>query len=343
MIFALSSKFCEISKEHLREKTIANVQQGQNRPILYHYGSDGTPILTQQRYRADHGGATVHRQGGQAEEFLVERAFVHTFGAQWEVCSTYIGRDPRPLSLGKSTWHIFSALVQFFPMLEKIRVAAGISIYHFCFDHALLSAMKTKLFQRHTLFQETIASGDVLLDTSGFAVHVPQLFWLVVQGCALHDAHNALKWSLKAVLGDVAEVTKGLHIAIESVRNAYALLQLRVPIFLTTHLRLDDGSDYDQQALYSEWANLGLDSHLAELVAELHLRWHSQSKKLLVAAKHASDLGLVEKISFVLLSVMKFRRFTESRWLTIGESCRTMVCALLLGLESLVELTPRGP
>ena len=336
-------KFCEVSKQFLKDKASQNVRAGEHRPILYHYGSDGTLILTQQRYTAEHRGLSVHRQGGLAEEFLVERAFVNVFGVHWDVQVSYLGRDPRPLSSGKSTWHIFGACVQFFPMLEKIRAAPGITIYHFCFDRALMSSMKWKLMQRHALFQAAVASGEVPIANPGMSAYIPQLSWLVVQGCALHDAHNSLKWALKAALGDVTKTLKSLHIVIESVRNSFSLLQVRMPLFLTECLRLDDGSDYDAQTLYHEWVNLGCDSHIAELIAHLHLRWEPSRQKLWVAAKHSEDLGLVEKVSFVLMSVMKFRRFTESRWLTLGESSRTLLCALLLGLDGLVELTRKDP
>ena len=336
-------KFCEVSKAFLREKAQGAVQSGEHRPMLYHYGSDGTPLLTQHRFQGQHQGSKVQRQGGVASEFLVERAFVNVYGPQWEVMVSFLGRDPRPLSSGKSTWHIFGALVQFFPMLERIRSAPGISIYHFCFDRALLSAMKTKLVQRHALFQAGVADGTVPIAQPGMTVYMPQMSWLVVQGCSLHDAHNALQWGLKAVLEDMQKTTKSLHIVIESLRNSYGLLQLRLPLFLSDSLALDDGADYDSQALYHQWVNLGCDSHIAELLGELHLRWEPARNRLLVAAKHSSDLALVEKISFVLLSVMKFKRFSDSRWLTIGESCRSLLCALLLGLHRLVEITRTDP
>ena len=54
--------------------------------------------------------------------------------------------------------------------------------------------------------------------------------------------------------------------------------------------------NFDAQALYHEWVNLGCDSHIAELIGELHLRWDPATNRLLVAAKHSSDLTLVEKV-----------------------------------------------
>ena len=50
----------------------------------------------------------------------------------------------------------------------------------------------------------------------------------------------------------------------------------------------------------------------------------------------ANDTKLFEELPGALLYVWKFVRFSESRWCTVGVSCRTLVAGLLTGLESLV-------
>ena len=42
----------------------------------------------------------------------------------------------------------------------------------------------------------------------------------------------------------------------------------------------------------------------------------------------------MQTLSSVLAALWRFRQFTESRWLTVGTSCRTMVIAVLSGLDS---------
>ena len=42
---------------------------------------------------------------------------------------------------------------------------------------------------------------------------------------------------------------------------------------------------------------------------------------------------LVQTLATVLTECWRFRPFTESRWLTVGTSCRTMIVAVLLGLD----------
>ena len=47
----------------------------------------------------------------------------------------------------------------------------------------------------------------------------------------------------------------------------------------------------------------------------------------------------MEQISVVCLYMFKWRKFTESRFGTIGPSCRALLCSLLVGLEQLVAMT----
>ena len=49
------------------------------------------------------------------------------------------------------------------------------------------------------------------------------------------------------------------------------------------------------------------------------------------------DEDLVETVASVLLSVWRFEKFTESRWLTAGSSTRVLVRAVLIGLDSLYQ------
>ena len=49
------------------------------------------------------------------------------------------------------------------------------------------------------------------------------------------------------------------------------------------------------------------------------------------------DHDVLQTICAVLIACYRFRKFTESRWLTIGASTRVLTVAVLMGLDSLVE------
>ena len=45
----------------------------------------------------------------------------------------------------------------------------------------------------------------------------------------------------------------------------------------------------------------------------------------------------MESICAIMLGCFHFRKFTESRWLTLGSSTRVLTLAALLGLDGLTE------
>ena len=49
------------------------------------------------------------------------------------------------------------------------------------------------------------------------------------------------------------------------------------------------------------------------------------------------DRDLVDVISSAFLATWRFRKFTESRWLTVGASTRILTRAVLLGLDNLFQ------
>eukprot|EP00974_Lingulodinium_polyedra_P104432 10109031-Lingulodinium_polyedra.AAC.1 len=57
-------------------------------------------------------------------------------------------------------------------------------------------------------------------------------------------------------------------------------------------------------------------------------------------ARHAT---LFEEVTTTLLHLWKFQSFCESRWCTIGTSCRTMVVAQLSGVHSLAAAVLADP
>lgn len=83
------------------------------------------------------------------------------------------------------------------------------------------------------------------------------------------------------------------------------------------------------------WTALGLDADVAESPADMDLVWNG--KELLVSQRFQSDPSLIDAITSNMLAAFRFRKFSESRWLTVGESSRTLVAGLLLGLRESVE------
>ena len=84
------------------------------------------------------------------------------------------------------------------------------------------------------------------------------------------------------------------------------------------------------------WHELGVDVATAELLASDLQLW-LQGGRLWVLRGAFAYGDVWGAIASALAAVWRFQKFTESRWLTLGGSARTMVAALMTGLESLVR------
>ena len=88
--------------------------------------------------------------------------------------------------------------------------------------------------------------------------------------CPLHDAQNALKWS-------VSDLSKGTvlhdtHVVIESCRNSMAQLLGHVGLFITRYVQ-HDPAEYDPEAVRMFWNVLGVGVDLLDLLVELNPVW----------------------------------------------------------------------
>ena len=80
---------------------------------------------------------------------------------------------------------------------------------------------------------------------------------------------------------------------------------------------------------------------MLERVAEINPWWADGF--LWVSAHLAEDDDATEKVTFVLVYMCQWRRFCDSRWVTIGPSCRPLLWCLCIGLEQWVSLTRSYP
>jgi hypothetical protein len=160
----------------------------------------------------------------------------------------------------------------------------------------------------------------------------------VATACCAHDAHNALKWGVGSVVGSDLSESKDLFICVDSVRNGLASLLAEVGVWITARLQFETES---WPAAEIVWKTLGVEPHIWDVLVELQLRFHDG--RLMVHASVADDPSLADKLSSSLLYVWRLRRYTSSRWLTVGETCRTLVRAMLSGLGDLISFAKSNP
>ena len=127
---------------------------------------------------------------------------------------------------------------------------------------------------------------------------------------------------------------KDLHICVENLRNSFSMLHGALYSFLVAHVHFED-SGIDNHHLYLLWVTLGLDTGTAEELSALGLIWRHE--KRYVSPHVFDDPAELSRITSCVISVWRFKKFTDSRWCTLAESCRSLVASLLLGLSTLVN------
>ena len=111
----------------------------------------------------------------------------------------------------------------------------------------------------------------------------------------------------------------------------------RLPAWLAQHLAFDSDGVKDEEQTAHFWRTMGIDASVLDKVVEVNPWWSEGF--LWVNGNLASDPEVVEKVSFVLMYVCKWRRFCDSRWATVGPCCRVLLWGLAVGLESWVSFT----
>jgi hypothetical protein len=327
---------CEVAKSFFQAKAKGFVLQAGGLPLLMSYSSDCTPLHTRQRYVAKAGPSRVVREGGKTYEFLVQQGFLRFFDASGAHHTATVLREPLPLSHGKGAWPVFSAGLAFLPSLRQMG-HQGVAIQHYVFDRALHSALCRQFRQHHMALAGQTHEGSA--STAPGQGLLSLLGWTVETGCCIHDIHNGLKWGLYAHTQD-ASLMKDMYIIIESLRNAYGLLHLHMGQWLLDKVKFVN-EPVPREDLEALWTALGVDSDWVDTLACLGVIWRGGC--LEVSAEHASDVDLFDTLSGALLRLWGFAAFSDSRWVTVGRSCRTLTMGLLSGVLDLAKTIMDDP
>ena len=285
--------------------------------------------MGRQRFVTNFGPAKVVREGGDDQGLLVQRAiFQYADGACCHTAGQF--RDPMPLTNGKTGAAIFSASLSFVKTLRQMG-HRGIAVQHYSFDRAMHSYILRRFRQHHS----ALAKEDAAAQRQG-CIHDPALLeWVVDTPCCNHDCHNALKWSLFDYMSDEGLLTD-LFVVVESLRNGFSFLIAELHRFIATRIKFIDADSeeaYHPADATSLWAILEGEPEWNEAIVDLGLRY--RNGKLLVDARHRDDRSVFGKIGSIIMYSMRFVKFSDSRWCTLGRCCRVLAFGSRLGLEDL--------
>lgn len=323
----VARRLCLLLKRNLFSIAAAAVRAANHRPVLYTYQADGTPALsmttvvrqvTQER--------RVVRRAGAAMEFLVERGYIKSISAGGCVSVAALMREPRPMSSGKGSWCIYASAAAFWPGVRSFG-HQGPAIAHFAFDRAVHSAVVRKLRQRQAQMYASC-------DTDASASISWLLDWIIDTGCSAHDIHNGLRWSLEFLV-TLPNMLKDYHIVLQSLRQSYDLILRFMRPCLEKHLRFRSVRS-DPHEAYNFWLCLAVESDVCELLVDLDV-W-VDGDAIFVHESHKTSPALIETLTSCLLYIFKWKQYTDSRWLTIGSSSRSLCASAAAGIHLLVNM-----
>ena len=78
-----------------------------------------------------------------------------------------------------------------------------------------------------------------------------------------------------------------------------------------------------------------MEGELLELLSNLELRF--QEGHLRVAARFRDNDEVLDMIACACMGLWKYVEWSESRWVSMSNSCRAMLASMLTGIDSLIE------
>lgn len=320
------TKWCEVLKFWLRRDFTNFIAQRPLEPLLLLYSADGTPASTKEVYKISVGSQKVRRSGRSSTDLLVQRLFARAIDGTCKV----IVEEPLPVAC-KTAW----AHVEAYRRMQVNPRCFGhrsILVHHFVWDRAVHSAAARKVQMIHNAMDLELGNGQGLPPPV-----VENLTWVTSGACVCHDAHNSLKWSILEHTQD-PQALRGLFICIEALKNAFSLLMKNVRPWLCSVVVFGGMSRFPHRQL---WQLLGLDPNIAEIAESLELRF--ESGQLHIATKWEQDSTVWETIELVLLHIWSFKKYSDSRWLSVGPSCRALMAAQVVGMSEFVAFILQNP
>ena len=325
--------FClaEAAKIVLRERAAIILNQAAFEPVLLQFSLDTTPVKTCQQVSKAHGDLRVKRAAKATQDYMVCQLFVTVRADSGGYSHTLLFRDPLRLKHGK-TMRALASCARDSPGMRLTCAQPGrICLRHQVHDRGITQSFTNAI--SGMWYTAACESQPTMGRTSEETVALHE--WHTHVGCCAHDAHNGLKWAHQVLFNDKVAL-ESVYVCISACRAAY----MSAVEVLGTWL-VDKLEPWPEQSLPASnemlllWTSLGVDPEIASSLAKYRLLW--QDGRLLIDGKAREQADWLQEVSCALLGAWNFRHFTESRWCTVGSSCRALTCSLLLGYLSLLQ------
>lgn len=331
--FQTICRVVEASKRMMDVKMERFIKDLGERTLLLSYAGDGTPVEARNRSVSEVPGSKSLRSVQKTEEYYVHVCFAvakHPLCGREECVRL---EEPRVMSEGKKTGAEYAIGASF---MQDPRALGhrGIQIIHMAWDRAHFGSISTIWRQHWT--RSLLRGSPAMADMEADDAYLMQ--WVICTPCALHDAHNSIKWGNYGRFTD-KKFMRDVFIAIASLGNCSRQLLDYVPQWLPTVLRVVDAEECPSAEELSElWSALVRNQAAVQTIVMLRLHWVDKELRCCVPEEgNIDEHSIPALVAHVLHQVWSFRKFTSSRWGSIGPSTRAMVAAMLTGVEHLVR------
>lgn len=319
----------EACKSFLRLRFLQSIKDAANRPLLLSYSADGTPVRTKVNITQRSESSSCRRGGYGTKEYYVQNCFLMFRDESGGLTVRALLRDPIPMTEGKTVRATAAMAVDFVPNPRAFG-HAGLIVRHAAFDRAQFAPLQKLLRQWH--IRESVQSEFGIQGTPPELLFL--LDWSVQTPCSLHDVHKSFSWSMHSSFNS-AELLKNVFISVESCRNCFKQICDYAPKWLWERLVLEADDNLEPpDDLRDMWLACGVDAELLIELVELRLLFR---KGNIVVSKRHHDGKLFDRVMLCLFSLWHLRKFSESRWASVGTSCRANVAARLSGLPDLIQ------
>eukprot|EP00971_Amphidinium_carterae_P012563 247335-Amphidinium_carterae.1 len=328
-------KHTEGCKAFLGNRSREFLERHASSPVLMQHCVDTTPM----RHRAYIGPKSAHgvskTSGPTAGDLLMQFTSLTApdEGGGYVNCLEF--GDPINLRSKKKTGNLCACVLEC-PGVRRLHGSRdNFSIRHTVYDRGVPETVRCFLSGTWARMATNDALGSAAGSESaeGGAGGMP-FEWHTTVGCSLHDAHNALKWSI-GFFAD-AKLLQSVFNGVVAVRSIFFVLVQHVNEILPHIIQVaPENSLPSAEELQSLWLALGVEGELAtELV---HFRLLVRGDFLYVSETAFLEERVLERLCNMCLALWRVPAFCGSRWLTIGASCRRMLCAWLTGFGAAVS------
>ena len=330
-------RLVESCKAALKERAASVLEDGM--PFLMQFSCDTTKVVSKQIVSKRAKDMRVARSGQQTQEYMVAEVFVTAArNTGSDLQHTIVFRDPFVLQHGKTMAALVGCAVKV-PGMTLVGSEASIRIRHQVHDRGITQRFVSAISGYwHVRAGRKQHAGELAKAT---ARDDNLMEWHCWVGCSAHDGHNALKWSHASIFNNT-ELLENLYVGISALQASFFnALDLLGTWILEKLSPMSSNKLPAPGELFVLWCAMSVEEPLAKKIADAQILWHDG--RLVVEESFLEQGGWLEALSAYLLALWRFKKFTHSRWVTVGTSCRALCCGVLTGYMDLVQfLHSRG-